>query len=84
MDNEKIPNPKERQYRVVTFLNREDLDFLDSLAKDLYFSYGINMPRTKLIEEIIDAFKQKGNKESIEEELLKRFKKESDVQKGGK
>jgi len=83
MENEKASTPKERQYRVVTFLNREDLDFLDGLAKDLYFSYGINMPRTKLIEEIIDAFKQKGNKESIEEELLKRFKKESETQKGG-
>jgi len=84
MDNEKNQNSKERQYRVVTFLNREDLDFLDSVAKDLYFSYGINMPRTKLIEEIIDAFKQKGNKESIEEELMKRFKKGAETQKGGK
>ena len=52
---------KERQYRVVTFLKRDELDYLDDLAKDMYFKYGINIPRTKLIEEIIDAFKEEGS-----------------------
>lgn len=67
---------KKNQYRVITFLNREELDFLDELEKDIFFSHGIHIPRVKLIEEIIDAFKEKGNlnKQEIEEQLVKMFK----------
>ena len=63
-------------FRVVTFLNRRELDFLDKMAKDIYFSHGIHIPRTKLIEEIIEAFgdcKDVSRKE-LEEDLIKRFK----------
>jgi hypothetical protein len=43
----------------------------------MYFKYGINIPRTKLIEEIIDAFKEhtQMNQEEIEQDLVKRFNK---------
>ena len=67
---------KKRTYRAITFLNREELDFLDEIAKDIYFKYGLNIPRTKLIEEIIDSFKDK-NKEEVEKELMEKFQKES-------
>ena len=69
---------KKRYLRVVTFLNRGELDYLDELAKDMYFKYGISIPRTKLIEEIIDAFKDitQMNQEEIEQDLIKRFKAE--------
>ena len=79
----KIMKKKKDAYRVVTFLNREELDFLDEVAKDLYFSDGINIPRQKLIEAIIDAFKDQGikDKKGIEEELAKKFKKQK---RGGK
>jgi hypothetical protein len=67
-----------QKYRVVTFLKREELDFLDLLEKDIYFTQGIHIPRAKLIEEIIAAFSEKGavDKGAVEEELMKRFKKE--------
>jgi hypothetical protein len=67
---------KKRHYRVVSFLKREELDFLDELAKDIYFSHGINIPRTKLIEEIIEAFRQSEDlsRKEMEENLIKRFK----------
>ena len=65
---------KNLNYRVVTFLEREELDFLDDLEKDIYFSHGIHIPRSKLIEEIIEAFKDKESKETIEQELIEKFK----------
>ena len=73
---------KKRDFRVVTFLKREELDFLDALSKDIYFSNGINIPRTKLIEEIIDVIKDMtaANKEAIEKDLLGRFKHKKDAQ----
>lgn len=65
---------EERLYRVVTFLKREELDFLDEVIKDLYFNYGIKVPRTKLIEEIIEAFKETAqeDKETIEKTLVRK------------
>jgi hypothetical protein len=68
-DKEKI-----KQYRVVTSLKREELDFLDELEKDLYFTHGIHVPRSKLIEEIIEAFKDKNTKEAIEQNLIDKLK----------
>lgn len=43
----------ERRYRVVAFLNRGEMDFLDELDKDIYFKYGVKISRSKLIEEIM-------------------------------
>jgi hypothetical protein len=62
------------KYRVVASLKREALDFLDELEKDLYFIHGIHIPRAKLIEEIIETFREKGTMQGIEEELIKNFK----------
>ena len=69
---------KKRHYRVVTFLDRGELDYLDELAKDMYFKHGINIPRTKLIEEIIDAFKDHTEEaiDETEQDLVDRFKEE--------
>lgn len=72
-------NDKEKKtYRVVTFLHRQELDFLDELEKDLYFTHGIHIPRAKLIEEIIEALRNKESKETIEQGLLEKFKNEKD------
>lgn len=66
----------ENKYKVISFLNRQELDFLDKLEKDVYFTYGIHIPRTKLIEEIIAAFQDEtssvGNG-TVAEKLLNRF-----------
>jgi hypothetical protein len=69
-----MSDKEKKTYRVVTFLHRQELDFLDDLEKDLYFTHGIHIPRAKLIEEIIEAFKSKQTKEAIEEELKEKFK----------
>jgi len=37
-----------QSYRVITFLNRKDLDFLDELEKDMFFTHGIHIPRAKI------------------------------------
>ena len=67
---------KPSQYKVVTFLKREELEFLDKLEKDLYFEHGINIPRTKLVEKIINMAIAKDEKarQAIEESLIKMFK----------
>ncbi len=40
--------------RVVTFLRREEIDFLDKLGKDALFYNGIKIPRTKIIQLMVD------------------------------
>lgn len=67
---------KQDKYKVVTFLNREELDFVDSIAKDLYFGYGIKIPRAKLVEEIIQAFRDKEaqDRKTLEQELVRIFR----------
>ncbi|MEM7816904.1 MAG: hypothetical protein QXZ20_03250 [Candidatus Aenigmatarchaeota archaeon] len=74
MENKEM-KPK---FKVVSFLKREELDFLDNLAKDIYFSSGLNIPRTKLIEEIIEAFKDNKvmNKEELQREFIQKFREE--------
>ena len=43
-----------KNQRVVTFLNREEVDFLDKLGKDALFSTGLKLSRTKLIAWLVD------------------------------
>ena len=45
---------QEKNQRVVTFLNREEVDFLDKVGKDALFSTGIKLSRAKLIAWLID------------------------------
>jgi hypothetical protein len=40
--------------RVVTFLNRDEVDFLDKLGKDALFSTGLKLSRAKLIAWFVD------------------------------
>jgi hypothetical protein len=44
--------------RVVTFLNRKEVDFLDKLGKDALFSTGMKLSRAKLIAWLIDFMKE--------------------------
>lgn len=50
-------NKLEKSQRVVTFLNREEVDFLDKLGKDALFSTGLKISRTKLISWLVDFMK---------------------------
>jgi len=49
---------EEKNQRVVTFLNRNEIDFLDKLGKDALFSTGIKLSRAKLIAWLVDFTKQ--------------------------
>lgn len=40
--------------RVVTFLNRDEVDFLDKLGKDALFSTGIKLSRARIISWLVD------------------------------
>ena len=42
-----------KTHRVVTFLNRDQVDFLDKVGKDALFSTGAKFPRTKIISALI-------------------------------
>jgi hypothetical protein len=48
---------EKKNQRVVTFLNREEVDFLDKLGKDALFSCGSKLSRAKLIAWLIDFLK---------------------------
>jgi hypothetical protein len=47
----------EKNQRVVTFLTRDEVDFLDKLGKDALFSTGFKLSRAKLIAWLIDFSK---------------------------
>ena len=49
---------EEKKERVVTFLDRAEVDFLDKLGKDALFSAGMKLSRTKLIAWLVDFAKQ--------------------------
>jgi hypothetical protein len=51
---------EKKNQRVVTFLNREGVDFLDKLGKDALFSTGLKVSRAKLIAWIVDLLKGLG------------------------
>ena len=45
-------------HRVVTFLDREQVDYLDKLGKDALFSTGVKFPRTRVISVLIDLLRK--------------------------
>lgn len=47
----------EKNQRVVTFLNRDEVDFLDKIGKDALFSTGMKLSRAKLIAWLIEIMK---------------------------
>ncbi len=47
-----------KSQRVVTFLNREEVDFLDKIGKDALFSTGLKLSRAKIISWLIEFTKK--------------------------
>jgi hypothetical protein len=47
-------------HRVVTFLDRQQVDYLDKLGKDALFSTGVKFPRTRVISVLIDLLRRVG------------------------
>lgn len=67
----------ELQQRVMAFLNREQVDFLDKIGKDALFSTGSKLSRVKLISALIDLIREldiNGEGISSVEELKQKIK----------
>jgi hypothetical protein len=70
-----------KNQRVVTFLNRDEVDFLDKLGKDALFSTGTKLSRAKLIAWLVDFLKGLGidgdniaSEEDLEQRVLEVLK----------
>jgi hypothetical protein len=71
-------NDKGRQLlsRVITFLSREEMDFIDKVSKDSLFTTGTKLPRAKVIEAMVEAIREAGvNGEGVhnKDELIKKI-----------
>lgn len=57
-------------HKIVSFVDREELDFLDKISKDAYFSTGKKISRNQLLREIIRMSK---NSNDFNEKLFEKF-----------
>lgn len=77
MKNKTRNDKKELLSRVITFLTREELDYIDKLSKDSLFSTGTKIPRAKVMEAMVEACMKIGitgeNVHSKEELINKLF-----------
>jgi len=63
----------------VTFLSREQIDYLDKLGKDSSFRFGHKLTRTKVLSEMVNFLRKMNisledidlNKESLSDALIK-------------
>ena len=62
-------NKKQILFKVVSFINREELDFLDKIIKDLYFVTGKKIARSHVIKEIVHVSKDLWLKKQIIQDL---------------
>ena len=72
----KCDKQDERTGRIVAFLTRAEIDFIDSLAKDALFSTGHKLSRTDIIRAMIDCIRVNnidGNGISSKSDLEKRL-----------
>ncbi|MBU0694453.1 MAG: hypothetical protein KKC11_07300 [Candidatus Omnitrophica bacterium] len=74
----------------VTFLNRQQLDYLDKISKDCLFGYGHKLPRSQILCELvnllihlrIDVSKINFGKESLCQGVLKQIVNGNDENEG--
>ncbi len=52
------PAQAKQVHRVVTFLDRSQVDYLDKMGKDALFSTGVKFPRTRIISSLIDLLRK--------------------------
>jgi hypothetical protein len=78
---------KELKQKVVTFLNRDEIDFLDKLGKDAWFSTGMKLSRIQIIEALVNLMMQfhvqgKGvtNKEDLQKHIIQALEKYEQAQ----
>ncbi len=51
---------KINKHRVVTFLTREELEFLDKLEKDMMFSTGRHLSRSQILQDMAELLARTG------------------------
>jgi hypothetical protein len=51
----KRSNSSIQKGRIVAFLSREEIDFIDKLSKDALFSTGHKLTRTDIVQALVDA-----------------------------
>lgn len=51
-------NPNGNAHRVITFLTRDEIDFLDKIGKDALFSSGIKLSRSKIISAMVNVIRK--------------------------
>lgn len=54
----KPDNSNNSAHRVITFLTRDELDFIDKIGKDALFSAGSKLSRSKIISGIINVMRK--------------------------
>lgn len=74
------PTSTKQMHRVVTFLDRTQVDYLDKLGKDALFSTGVKFPRTRIISALIDLLQKLNlsgeglrSEQELEERLVQRL-----------
>lgn len=60
MKNKNGADKKELLSRVITFLTREEMDYIDKISKDSLFSTGTKLPRTKVVEAMVEVCMESG------------------------
>lgn len=64
------------KHRVVTFLTREELEFLDKLERDMIFSTGKHLSRAQILQDAAELLSRTGMSAAgitSDEELMKRM-----------
>lgn len=69
----------ERLERVVALLNRNEIDYLDEIGKDAFFTKGRKLSRIKIIRAMVEAMRELdikgdgiGSEADLKEEILKK------------
>ena len=63
-DGERMPMHRRQEngngpaHRVITCLNREQVDYLDKIGKDAQFSSGVKLSRTEVIAAMVNALRR--------------------------
>ena len=52
------PSPLVRAHRVIASLNREQVDVLDKIGKDAWFSSGVKLSRTEILSAMVNVLKR--------------------------
>lgn len=53
-ENSNKHNEKDHTIPVVTFLHRDEVDYLDKIGKDCFFKFGHKVSRAKILSELVD------------------------------